>query len=97
VLREKNEYNISKIYTKLTWLDFGRLEPREDMETCRGKLSSLSTTAAVRLYTPVLRKQNVNKMNTVNTHLISESLRSVKQVGGGICSANGIRVSFEEM
>jgi hypothetical protein len=26
VLRENNEYNISKIHTKLTWLDFGHLE-----------------------------------------------------------------------
>ena len=34
-LREKNEYNISKIYMKLTWLDFGRLKPREHVEGSR--------------------------------------------------------------
>ena len=48
-LREKNEYNISKMYTKLTWLDFGRLEPREDTETCRGKSLSLSTSSSPEL------------------------------------------------
>ena len=30
VLRKKNEYNISKVYTMLTWPDFDWLEPWEN-------------------------------------------------------------------
>ena len=46
MLREKIEYNVSKIYTKLTLLDFDCLEPREAAETCEGKVSSSSTSSS---------------------------------------------------
>lgn len=45
-LREKIEYDVSKIYTELTWPDFDCLEPQEAMEMCRGKVSSSSTLSS---------------------------------------------------
>ena len=45
-LREKNEYNISMIYTTLTWLDFDRFELRADTKTCRGRSSESSSTSS---------------------------------------------------
>jgi hypothetical protein len=40
------EYNINKTYTKLTWLDFDRLEPREAVEIRTGKALSSSTSSS---------------------------------------------------
>jgi hypothetical protein len=40
------EYNINKTYTKLTWLDFDRLEPQEAVEICTGKALSSSTSSS---------------------------------------------------